>query len=407
MTNLRDARLQRALDHAPDAQLSPSALVRENIKKIASNQAKTGAIAQFDTQLPWWTRWWRASGQARGPWSAAMATVLLGGIITLIWRDQEVPGAAPQNKVAQMPEAVQAASAAKAEAPEIAKAAPAAANAPNAAMPPVAAKAPPRNRSELASAPAPKAALADRAQQTDATPLVLRQPPQAPQPKSEPSAMAQQAPAPAMTTNPSANVRADKSTSAAPSSASDVAAAAAPLAPPAPIAAPVAPSPTAPSFRAAAPIAQARAQASLSAGASPPTALAMAPAPAPPMVLGSVARARLSEVAAPAIVPDDWTEVDLQMPQRTRRWRKGDEPAFIARSLALVRTGSTIESAAPRVAFDAPPLLRLHWRQGSNTLATLELWADRYRLRRPGQPDLQGDTSEAEVAGIVAQAAVQ
>jgi hypothetical protein len=43
--------------------------------------------------LPWWRRWWDGAGRGQ-PWNAAFATVLLAGVVTLLWRHEEVPSPA-------------------------------------------------------------------------------------------------------------------------------------------------------------------------------------------------------------------------------------------------------------------------------------------------------------------------
>jgi hypothetical protein len=87
---LRDARLRKALDAAPDASLRPQERTREAIRAAAH-----GAVT------PAWRRWWPAPGQ-RMPWTAALATVLLAGFITVLWQGEEVPGSRshPQADVA-------------------------------------------------------------------------------------------------------------------------------------------------------------------------------------------------------------------------------------------------------------------------------------------------------------------
>lgn len=86
MTHLRDARLKRALEEAPDAGLQAPPRIRAAIQAAAR-----------DAVRPWWRRLWPAAGAGRGlPWSAALATVLLASLITLLWQGQEIPGARPE-----------------------------------------------------------------------------------------------------------------------------------------------------------------------------------------------------------------------------------------------------------------------------------------------------------------------
>ena len=94
--HLRDARLARALEHAPDvlADTRPEALRRESILRAAHDAV---AQAPATPPAPWWLRcaeWFRAgAGPGRMPWNAALATVLLAGFITLLWREEPVPSA--------------------------------------------------------------------------------------------------------------------------------------------------------------------------------------------------------------------------------------------------------------------------------------------------------------------------
>lgn len=80
MTSLRDARLHRALEEAPDAALRPSRATHDAIRAAAQ-----------DALRPWWRRWWSEGGSRR--WAPAFATVLLAGLVTVLWQGQEVPGA--------------------------------------------------------------------------------------------------------------------------------------------------------------------------------------------------------------------------------------------------------------------------------------------------------------------------
>ena len=85
MTELRDARLRQAMEHAPDADLRPPPRVR-----VAIRAAAGGAVT------PWWKRWSGTRGDRRVPWSAALATVVLGTLITVTWRGQDIPGVRPE-----------------------------------------------------------------------------------------------------------------------------------------------------------------------------------------------------------------------------------------------------------------------------------------------------------------------
>jgi hypothetical protein len=88
---LRDARLAKALQHAPDADALPSPALRKTIKTIATSAIGVSARGQLDTKNSWWHSWWASTGSARGPWGGALATLVLGSIITAMWYGQEVP----------------------------------------------------------------------------------------------------------------------------------------------------------------------------------------------------------------------------------------------------------------------------------------------------------------------------
>lgn len=162
MSELRDARLQRALASAPDADLRPEARTREAVRQAAMAAVGGAAVREAapvqrpaQTNSPknaptGWRRLWSAlwpsagtAGSARHmPWNAALATVLLASLVTLLWREQDIPGAEPGLEHAGQP----------------APAAPAApAAAPMAAAPPTPGVAT-QPSLEVATRPAPKAA---------------------------------------------------------------------------------------------------------------------------------------------------------------------------------------------------------------------------------------------------------
>ena len=88
---LRDARLAKALKHAPDADALPSPALRDTIKTIAASAIGISASGQLHTKTPWWKTLWVSTGSTRGPWGGALATLVLGCIITALWYGQEVP----------------------------------------------------------------------------------------------------------------------------------------------------------------------------------------------------------------------------------------------------------------------------------------------------------------------------
>jgi hypothetical protein len=88
--HLRDARLLRALQEAPDAQSLPDAATRSAILEAAARAVAQPAAAS------WWRRLWSSGGQRSLPWNAAFATVALATLVTVLWREQEIPGATPE-----------------------------------------------------------------------------------------------------------------------------------------------------------------------------------------------------------------------------------------------------------------------------------------------------------------------
>jgi hypothetical protein len=91
MTELRDARLQRALDHAPDSHMTPDARTRAAIRAMAGKEVAGPDVAAV--AAPWWKRLAGGTGSGRMPWNAVLGSVLLAGLVTVIWRNEEVPGA--------------------------------------------------------------------------------------------------------------------------------------------------------------------------------------------------------------------------------------------------------------------------------------------------------------------------
>ena len=91
MTELRDARLKQALDHAPDAHMTVDERTRAAILAMAGKEV--AAPAATAVAVSRWKRWFGGSGSDRMPWNAALATVLLATLVTVIWRNEEVPGA--------------------------------------------------------------------------------------------------------------------------------------------------------------------------------------------------------------------------------------------------------------------------------------------------------------------------
>jgi hypothetical protein len=93
MSQWRDARLQRALQEAPDADMMPSARARQAILAQARDAVAPARAA------PWWKRFWQDMGSRQMPWNAAFATVVVATLVTVLWHDREVPDARTETAV--------------------------------------------------------------------------------------------------------------------------------------------------------------------------------------------------------------------------------------------------------------------------------------------------------------------
>ena len=391
-TDLRDARLHKALAHAPDADALPAPSTRYTIKNIAANVVPTGARAIFETKKPWWRAFWEKTGRAglrgraSGPWNAAFATLLLGGIITLIWHGQPVPDAVLDERPAapQVPDAAQ-------PAPAVVPPVPVAVPAPSPAAPtaPTAPKDVP-----LASVPAPAPA-----------------------------------PGPALGKNPKPVLSSQQRDQA------EKAASNASVSPPTP-------APTAPATTAAAKAdLSASAQAALrreapafekrelpaggavtadkstsDAPAAPRAAPPAAAAPAPQTTgsAGSVAeriarndsnhRSRAAAVGDAALQPGEWTAVDVLSLGRTARLARRDAQNLVNRAVALAET-----NAAPKAdGQGGVPVLRLQLIDQNSRVAVaqFDLWgSNAFRWQRAGQADVAGSLMPEAAAGLLADAA--
>lgn len=275
MTELRDARLRKALEEAPDAQLRPPDRTRAAI-----------LAAAHDGVRPGWRRWWGAGTRSGTPWAAAFATLALATLVIVMWEGQEVPGTSAEQQVAVAP---------RAEAP-----APVPAPAPQPAVQPAPAVAPaPAAAPALATLPAPSVRMAP-------APRVAPAPAPVPQPGPAPATGVAPAPWPAPAAAPQPQI---------PEAAADALAKAAPAesrvaaAPPPPAAAPAA-APAAPPPVPAAAAAPAQRQA----------------APAPP---AAVLR------AAPGSLP--WTQVRIESGGRSvvvPRMQAGELATLVTSMLA-------------------------------------------------------------------------
>lgn len=96
-TQLRDARLTRALDHAPDVSepAQPAVQRRDAILRAAHAAVQPPLVrpAVPRGRGVWAKLWDRVMGPGRMPWNAALVTVLLASFITLLWQGQPLPPA--------------------------------------------------------------------------------------------------------------------------------------------------------------------------------------------------------------------------------------------------------------------------------------------------------------------------
>ena len=103
----RDPALRRALDNAPDRALEPRHDVRRAIH-LAAYRAVEPEAETIDLDESIWRMWWRrlrGGGGRRRPWSAAFATLLIAGFVTLLWQREPVPDAKLDSETAAAPAA--------------------------------------------------------------------------------------------------------------------------------------------------------------------------------------------------------------------------------------------------------------------------------------------------------------
>lgn len=396
-TDLRDARLEKALAHAPDAQALPAVATRNTIKKIANNLVEKRAAAVFDTKIPWWKAFWQKTGRAgrggpaSGPWNAAFATLLLGSIITLIWQRQEVPDAVLDER------------------PAVARNAPEVTPAPTreqAVKPPVPITVPaPPPEPAWAKTPRPRPPSQQRGRQ-EPVPAEAAVLPTAPNPglNSAPPTTGPGAPAQSPLRREAPAVEKPESpASVAPSTGKSM------------------------SDMAAVPQ-QARTQVGAASPSSPALAApAAAPAPSPaPSAAGSITeriartdsnnRNRTAMLAPSALEPAQWTAADLLYQTRSIRLARRDAQNLANRvvALAVAHAATSINAdgnVGPLTKADSEggtPLLRLQLVDQGNpaTVAQFDLWGNNvFRWRRAGQTDVAGALTPDAVAGLLAQAA--
>lgn len=323
MTEMRDARLARALQAADEDAGGPSAATRDTILRAARETAAGPVVPSAP-----WRRWWQLP-ENRLTLNAAFASLVIAGFITLLWHDEEVPGARPTQSGAP-------------PAPAAAPATPAAASA--------AAPAPaglPGNTTEAATRPAAPAAgmaaprqspLADRTE----PPPPLRAPPELAkkaeaarkdeEARRDEGARKEQAPARAAERERALAAGAEK---AAPESNAPV-----PSAMPAP--------------------------------AAPATAIAPAPAPAPRALAPAPATAQsIAPQAAPAprAAWEDWSEARIELQGRAATVER-------ARGFRLSELlYGVINAPADAAAGDEPMAVRITLSRLGLTVGTLEFGA--------------------------------
>ena len=206
---LRDARLARALEHAPDTlePAQPAAAMRDAILRAAHAAVDTPQTHPAAPPGRGWRAgvasvWNRLMGTGRMPWNAALATVLLAGFITLLWRDEPVPSAQTDPPIAASPPRADQQKEATAESARSTDSAGLAAD--SAAKQKT--QEPSANRANRDVAPAAKPERTRRSQEGSAPPVMEMPPvataPAAPAPASPAAEMAQAAP-PAQASAPS------------------------------------------------------------------------------------------------------------------------------------------------------------------------------------------------------------
>ena len=206
---LRDARLARALEHAPDTlqPAQPAAAMRDAILRAAHAAVETPQTHPVAPPGRGWRAgvagvWGHLMGTGRMPWNAALATVLLASFITLLWRDEPVPSAQTDPPIAASPPRADQQNEAAAESARSADSAGLAAD--SAAKQKT--QEPSANRANRDVAPAAKPERTRRSQEGSAPPVMEMPPvataPAAPAPASPAAEMAQAAP-PAQASAPS------------------------------------------------------------------------------------------------------------------------------------------------------------------------------------------------------------
>lgn len=189
MTQLRDARLEKALAAAADGPARAPDAVRMAVREAA---ARATASAR-PSRRSWWRVGMGSADGSRMPWNAALATVLLGVLVTLVWQDREVPGARPEAGRVDAP-----IPAAPPQPPSEAKEAPAEAAQPASVPAPASQRtAPPPP--EPPAPPAPPAPVLQASPRQKDSALASNEAAPAPPPPPPPAAMAREAHSPSPT----------------------------------------------------------------------------------------------------------------------------------------------------------------------------------------------------------------
>lgn len=341
MTELRDARLRRALQAADDDPQGPQLRTRQAVLQAAREAAAP--------VVPWWKR---LGGSRPGlPWNAAFATLAVAVLVTLLWEGREVPGAKPEQGGAD----AEAPAAAPAASPASAAAAPVLTSP---SPPPAAAQEQPRAAAPADAAVAP-AARPRAAARTDAPPAAEARKHATVAPQRQEGARGPAAPA-----APPQAAQGSPGGGHAPAPAPAPALAPAPAPAPAP--------PAAPASRDARELAENVARDSALAKSAPAAGVRAAPAAA-----GTAATA----LAAQALSWEAWTELRIASGGREvvlARRRAEALAELLNRVARLAQSGAAAPSAGPRA-----PVASFELSTRGTLLAVVELNAEQSVLFLP------------------------
>ena len=410
--DLRDPVLRRALDHAPDRDAAPDPRTRDAIRKMAHNLAAAPAptpasAANHANAAPWWRRLFGSGGtQARMPWNAAFATVLVATFVAVLWHREPIPDArldgearvggtaAPAPAAAPTPPSAEPAP----QAPNPAIAAQQAPAAPVAEAPAAPARDSAREARDRSTADAvrrPVPAPAPARKQAAPAPEINRPAPEPP-PLPPPAPAAAQAPAPLPAPATAAPGIAEQAARARQKSegaqderalerrSSAYATAPAPSAAPPSIAEPdrtppvIAAAPAAPVAPGAAPPRRESADsasASIARGGSANAEVSGALRDAPPPRAAAAAKAARAPAGTPSFSAlDRWTSFEVTRDGVGVRHARGDIEGLAALVNAVARSATTADAQLA-----APVEARLSFYQGSTSIAVLEIAGEQVR----------------------------